>query len=291
MDLYEAAAAIRDGMGAALSEKRGFLVGRTGTIELEVLLSAGSVSRERLAVLERNAGVFPANLDSALIWLAQTQEAIRSTDLLVAGWYEPLARSEAGFLARLGKQGPFLPLRSLEPYYVSEELMWSRLMAGRRVAVVSSFAVSACAQAIKANLIWGDRYESLLPAATYVPIVTGYAPILAAGRAEWPAGCSRWQEAVGDVVRRVVETNAEIVLIGCGGLGMLIGARLKALGKVCIVIGGATQVLFGIKGIRWANHSVISRFWNSAWVWPAVEETPRGATAIEGGCYWGPQGL
>lgn len=291
MDLYEAAATIRNGMEAALAEKRGFLVGRTGTIELEVLLSAGSVSRDRLAVLERNAGIYPATHESALIWLTQTQEAIRSTDLLVAGWYEPLARSEAGFLSRLGKQGPFLPLRALEPYYVSEELMWSRLMAGRRVAVVSSFAMTACAQSARANTVWGDRHESLLPGAIYIPIVTGYAPVLAAGRAEWPVGCSRWQDAVEDVVRRVVEADADIVLIGCGGLGMLLGARLKALGKVCVVMGGATQVLFGIKGMRWANHNVISRFWNSAWVWPAVEETPRGATAIEGGCYWGPQGM
>ena len=288
MNLYEAAAAIRNGIEVALTEKRGFLVGRTGTIELEVLLSAGSVSRDRLAVLERNAGVYPATPESALIWLAQTQEAIRSTDLLVAGWYEPLARSEAGFLARLGKQGPFLPLRALEPYYVSEELMWSALMAERRVAIVSSFAITACAQTARADTVWGDRYESLLPGATYIPIVTGYAPVLAAGRAEWPVGCARWQDAVEDVVRRVVEADADIILIGCGGLGMLIGVRLKALGKVCVVMGGSTQVLFGIKGMRWANHNVISRFWNSAWVWPAVEETPRGATAIEGGCYWGP---
>jgi hypothetical protein len=39
-------------------------------------------------------------------------------------------------------------------------------------------------------------------------------------------------------------------------------------------------------GNRWANHSVISKFWNDAWVWPSEEETPRGAAKIEGGCYW-----
>ena len=78
-----------------------------------------------------------------------------------------------------------------------------------------------------------------------------------------------------------------IALIGCGALGMVLGSELKKHGIIAIVMGGATQVLFGIKGQRWATHSVISHFWNEAWVWPNVTETPRGASSIEGGCYWG----
>jgi hypothetical protein len=80
--------------------------------------------------------------------------------------------------------------------------------------------------------------------------------------------------------------NAEIVLIGCGGLGAIIGHELRMRGKICIVMGGAIQVLFGIKGRRWQSHSIISSFWNDAWVWPRLEDTPRGAEEIEGGCYW-----
>jgi hypothetical protein len=67
---------------------------------------------------------------------------------------------------------------------------------------------------------------------------------------------------------------------------MVIGRRLKEEGKVCIVMGGAIQVLFGIKGNRWKDHSVISKFWNDAWVYPPLERTPAGAEQIEGGCYW-----
>ena len=67
---------------------------------------------------------------------------------------------------------------------------------------------------------------------------------------------------------------------------MLIGSELKQRGVIAIVLGGATQVLFGIKGMRWATHSVISEFWNEAWVWPKQSETPLGASSIEGACYW-----
>jgi hypothetical protein len=67
---------------------------------------------------------------------------------------------------------------------------------------------------------------------------------------------------------------------------MIIGAALKEAGVVCIVMGGAIQVFFGIKGERWANHDVIRGFWNDQWVWPSVDETPGGAKDVEGSCYW-----
>ena len=77
-----------------------------------------------------------------------------------------------------------------------------------------------------------------------------------------------------------------MALIGCGGLGMVIAGRLRQKGISSIVLGGAIQVLFGIKGRRWANHSVISGLWNDAWVSPAADEIPGGADSVEGGCYW-----
>ena len=69
---------------------------------------------------------------------------------------------------------------------------------------------------------------------------------------------------------------------------MVIAHELKKRGLIVIVLGGATQVLFGIKGGRWANHSVISTFWNDAWVYPSSTETPKGASRIENACYWQP---
>lgn len=75
-------------------------------------------------------------------------------------------------------------------------------------------------------------------------------------------------------------------MIGCGGLSMIIGAELKKMGITSIVMGGAIQVLFGIKGNRWQNHNVISKLWNDNWVYPSAEETPEQNSAIEGSCYW-----
>jgi hypothetical protein len=97
---------------------------------------------------------------------------------------------------------------------------------------------------------------------------------------------TKWQEAVDAVVQTVMKTPARIALVGCGGLGLLIGHELKKKGLIVIVMGGAIQVLFGIRGGRWKHHEVISNFWNDAWVSPAKTETPGLAKTIENGCYW-----
>lgn len=289
MELFEAAGLISDGIATALSKKKGYLVGRNGTIELEALLTYAEKSflfQQQAKILEKHAGVYPVTDLSIRTWVRDTTAAIRSTDLLVAGWFAPLAQEERVYLSKLGKSLAFLPLRALEPYYVPQELMWTRFLQFRRVAIVSAFAKTAMQQLEKRKDIWGERAVSLLPEATYIPIQTGYAPVLANGRAGWPGNPDSWQGAVEDIVQRVLESNAEIVLIGCGGLGMILGHRLKETGKVCIVMGGAIQVLFGIKGNRWQNHPIISRFWNDAWVYPSEDETPAGSSSIENGCYW-----
>lgn len=289
MDLFEAAGLICDGIATALSQKKGFLLGRNGTIEMQILLQkhfTNSFFQQELLVLERNAGVFPATAASVQKWVKETEESIRNTDLLVAGWYAPIAHQEFQYLQTLYKKGPYLPLRALEPYYVPVDQMWTRFLRFHKVAIVSSFANTAVEQVTCSKEIWGDRADNLLPFATYIPIRTGYAPVLAKGRAEWPGKPSSWEDAVEDVVKEVLKSEADIVLIGCGGLGMIIGHKLKQAGKVCIVMGGAIQVLFGIKGNRWENHSIISRFWNDSWVYPKQEETPGGAYLIENSCYW-----
>lgn len=289
MELFEGAGLISDGIATALSKKKGYLVGRNGTIELEALLTYADKSflfQQQAKILEKHAGVFPVNDLSIRAWIRDTTHAIHHTDLLVAGWFAPLAQEEKKYLANLGRSQIYLPLRALEPYYVPQELMWTRYLQFKRVAIVSSFAQTAMKQLEKRSQIWGDRAPVLLPEATYIPIQTGYAPVLAKGRAEWPGNPTSWQAAVDDLVKRVLDSNADIALIGCGGLGMILGHRLKEAGKVCIVMGGAIQVLFGIKGNRWQTHPIISRFWNDAWVYPSEEETPAGSDTVESGCYW-----
>jgi hypothetical protein len=82
------------------------------------------------------------------------------------------------------------------------------------------------------------------------------------------------------------KNKIDVAIIGCGALGMIIGSRLKSLGVQCIVMGGAIQILFGIKGARWLNHPVISKLFNDAWIFPPEYLKPSSANLIENACYW-----
>lgn len=286
MTVEAGAKELRDKMEGALKRKEGFLVGRFGTIECNVLDWAYNrprveVPEEIRSVLERNAGVFPSDSKSVKAWCKDIADAFSAADVLAVGWYAPTADKEKQLLGMWGWAGPTIALRSLEPYYVASELRWTHLLSGRKVCAVTSFAETAAGQVLKG--VWDPP---LWTQTIWSFVQTGYAPCLAMGRGGWPESPASWQEAVEWVCAEVLKTDAEIVVIGCGGLGMAIGARLKAAGKVCLVLGGATQVLFGIKGERWRQHTVIGKLWNSEWVWPSLEETPAGATEVEGACYW-----
>lgn len=280
---------IYEALESALSEKKGCLIGRNGTIELQVLASGESVPSFLRETLELHAGIFPSTEKSVALWRTVYYSSLKNiqNEPIVAGWYKPTENDERELLLETCPKAPHIPLRCLEPYYVEEQYRWTKLLAGKRVAVISSFAKTIEKQIENREKIWGEKADSLLPPDTqWFPVQSRYPHVLAQGRAEWPKGVTAWTTAVRYLVDCVVSKKPDVCLIGCGGIGMIVGSLLKERGIACIVMGGAVQVLFGIKGNRWANHSVISKFWNEAWVWPALEETPQGAGKIEGGCYW-----
>ena len=263
----------------ALESDRGALIGRNGTIELEQMIQ---VIPGRLQILERNAGIFPVAVHSIFYrWQKESIEATKSADILATGWYEPLKEAEALILEKWNVKALQIPLRTLEPYYVEPQEQWTKLLEGHSVAVVTSFTETAKKQVSKGLAIWGSH--GVLPPGTvdWHWIQTGYPRSIAQGQNEWPDGIHSWSQAAEYVVGKVMKSGARFALIG-----MPIAKMLKDRGVIAIVMGGAIQVLFGIKGRRWEKHPVISSFWNDAWVWPSKEETPGGAMAIEGGCYW-----
>lgn len=276
----------------ALKNSEPLLIGRFGTIEFEAVYWVERFDSEfpekKRELLERNAGIFPSDMGTIRRWAACVKEAVCAADVLAVGWYPPIAKDERELLEKWGWCGGRVGLRDLEPYYVEAEKRWTRLLGGQEVCVVTSFCDTARRQLAKGERsLWPSASGSIFPdGVAWHWVQTGYSPVLAYGRCGWEESPESWEEAADWVVGEVLKTGAKIVLIGCGGLGMVIGGRLRAAGKICIVMGGALQVLFGIKGGRWASHPVISGFWNSDWVWPSLDETPGGAMSVEEGCYW-----
>ncbi len=266
--MYQQQKAIYDAIDLALCTGEPLLIGRNGSTELGQQLGIPQPQQHLV-----NAGIW-SNADG---FAEAAAEATRAADILAAGWYKPLAAAEATFLQ--GTQSLKVDLPALEPYYAPEHLQWTRLLAGQRVAVVSPFTQTIQQQLKKP--IWPN---GLLPSAFWTTIRTGFPPSIAPnGPCAWPSTITSWKEATDLLVQQIEEANVRVVLLGCGALGMLVAHRLRTSGHICIVLGGALQILFGIKGRRWLVEPVSANF-NENWIFPL--ERPSGAAFIEGACYW-----
>ena len=106
-----------------------------------------------------------------------------------------------------------------------------------------------------------------------------------------------WFEALEFMQSEIDKIDYDICLIGCGAYGFHLAAHVKRNGKKGIHMGGALQLLFGIKGKRWEDpnygvkqwnipYGFYSKLINEHWVRPDEKDKPRNAQIVEGACYW-----
>lgn len=170
----------------------------------------------------------------------------------------------------------FANLGDLEPYDYAHP--WSKSLEGKKVLVVHPFAESIQKQYSRRDLLWEN--PDVLPS---FDLKTLKAVLSLAGE-EVPY--QDWFEALDSMKQQMDETDYDIAIIGCGAYGFHLAAHAKRSGKKAVHLGGATQILFGIKGKRWEDIPAVSRFFNEYWIRPFSEETPNNRERVEGGCYW-----
>jgi hypothetical protein len=270
----------------------GVLIGRQGTLEFDCLylhwIVNETISEDMRNKLQTNAGVFPATELAIKVWVQEYTSALQESAILASGWNPDSSEHENQFLQEAVPNAKQIVLRALEPYYVEPEKRWTRLLAGKKVCIVSSFADTMRSQVSRRRQIWPADADSLLPdSAEWSFVKTRYPDVLGkTSSCVWDSATTDWTKALKQVHAEVLQTGADIVLVGWGALGMILGKHLKKKGKCVIVMGGAIQNLLGIKGSRWRSHPIISHFWNEAWISPAEEEVPPHAFSVESGCYW-----
>jgi len=170
-----------------------------------------------------------------------------------------------------------IKLRAIEPYYSVKP--WSRALAGKKVLVIHPFAASIKSQYAKRELLFPGT--DILPAfqLQVIPAVQSIA--------ENRAGFNDWFEALDFMSEQIKKIDFDVAIIGAGAYGMPLANFIKmSLGKTAIHMGGATQLLFGIKGKRWEEHPYISKLYNEHWIYPSNEEIPANYKTVENGCYW-----
>jgi len=165
----------------------------------------------------------------------------------------------------------------IEPYYFDNP--WSRALTGKKVLVVHPFANSIQLQYTKRAFIFPGK--DVLPD-FQIQVIPAVQTLV-----NNKGGFDNWFEALDHMCSEITKADFDVAIIGAGAYGMPLANFVKmTMGKLAIHMGGATQILFGIKGKRWNDVPKIKSMFNEHWINPSVAERPAGAEKVEGGSYW-----
>lgn len=172
--------------------------------------------------------------------------------------------------------------RAMEPYYLEAgQTPWTKALEGKRVLVIHPFEDTIKKQYAKRELLFKNK--DILP---QFELHTLKAVQTIVGTKD--NRFETWFDALEWMYQEAMKIPFDVAILGCGAYGLPLACKLKRAGKQAIHIGGATQILFGIRGRRWElNSPEVSALFNEHWTRPSAEETPRNKQQNEfGGAYW-----
>ena len=176
-----------------------------------------------------------------------------------------------------------LDYRVLEPFYLLEAGIrpWTHELLGKKVLIIHPFVETFQEQMRKGFSFFEDK-SIFLPGQEllyYKAFNT-----LANNRIH-----KNWAETFSIMCKDIEALDFDVALLGCGGYGIPLCSFIYEMKKSAIYVGGGFQLLFGVNGKRWLNHSIVkqeSERSGSLWNRPSEAETITGNTMVEDGCYW-----
>ena len=230
-----------------------------------------------LKSMEDNAGFWPATHENAERYAKLLIEDANYID--VTGTYYD---AEWYFREQL-KNTQQVSIFNLEPFFSS--CPWTKAMKGKKILIVHPFVNTIKRQ-------YEECQSKLFENPDILPefeLKTFKAVQSLGGNADF----KDWFEALEYMEREIDKIDYDIAILGCGAYGYNLAAHIKRQGKKAVHLGGATQLLFGIRGKRWDNptpgmckHGYYPDLMNEYWCRPNESETPKGAGKVEGACYW-----
>jgi hypothetical protein len=291
-----AAEAANELLRTKILEGRPYMASRLGTSEAAVILNyleiqrcmfGGNFQRRRArwqgcrahyeektaALLCNNAGFFPGSAAALSRFAALTLDNLRLADWMAVWGFVP---GESYLLDRYCPQAARCEPVALEPYFFSNP--WSEALAGKRVLVIHPFAETIVRQCEKREKLFSNRCVLPRFELQVIPAVQS----LADTRTDF----EDWFAALAWMLSEMDQRDFDVALIGAGAYGLPLAAHAKLRGKVAIHMGGALQILFGIRGKRWESMEAVSSLFNESWVRPLPEEQVPGSQSVENACYW-----
>lgn len=256
-----------------------FSAGKIGATEIKILYSYKVLKYPEEHSLNEgfiNSGIFPKNTDTFNSFCQIFLDSIKSLDI-APRWNGLVKQFEIDLFNELAPNCYDVPMRSLEPYYWDKP--WTEFLKDKNVLVVSPFAKSIENQFKKLNLIWNNKIQNNFNLKIIkFPFSIGISDEMK----QW----KNYIECLEYFKEKISKENFDFCIIGAGAYSLPLCQYVKSLKKSSIHLGGATQVLFGIKGNRWDSHPIISKFFNEHWIRPLKNEVPSNHKINEDGAYW-----
>lgn len=256
---------------------RPFMVARYGTVELNCCkafeFGLKHTYTGNMACMAKQAGFFPIIPEAGLHFTELMKEASLSVDILGTQFI----RMEEYFIRHfMNKDVLLINQRELEPFIYPLH-PWTSALEGKKVLIIHPFTATIQEQYTKR--------KDLFPTINILPefqLKTIKAVNTLQGKSE---EYDTWFDALKSMYQQAIDTDFDIAILGCGAYGFPLAAMLKKAGKQAIHLGGATQALFGIRCKRFdeaPDYGYIRKYYNEAWSYAKPEETPIGASKVEG---------
>jgi hypothetical protein len=218
------------------------------------------------------SGFFPSNEKNIRKFSELMIEDMKLLDIL-GSW-----RIEERLLQKNFPSAKIISLNTLEPYLQKDP--WTEILKGKKVLVVHPFNDTIESQYFN-NRIHLFKDQRVLPEFNSFETIKAVQTI-AGNRGKF----KDWFEALDYMKGEIDQRDFDVAIIGCGAYGFPLAAHVKRMGKKAVHLGGATQILFGVKGKRWIDREDFKDIINDYFVFPENKDKPQNSNQVEGGCYW-----
>ncbi len=256
-----------------IQDRQPVMITRFGWTEADCVLEYlnGAYKSDTLDLMSNNSGFFPQDHQYLDQFSQLFLEASKAIDVL-AVWF---LTGEPKIIRTACPTSALIELRSLEPYYHANP--WSKNLEGKKVLVIHPFAATISSQYHnRRELIFKNK--DILPEFQLTTIKAVQS--LAGNQTEF----NTWFDAYDWMCNQIRKQDFDVAIIGCGAYGLPLAAYVKSLGKQAVHLGGATQILFGIKGNRWDQRPFFQSLYNEYWVKCNPEDIPASPSKYQ--AYW-----
>ncbi|MBD2563024.1 MULTISPECIES: hypothetical protein [Nostoc] len=256
-----------------IKDSKPFMISRFGSTEAYCVHEylKGGYKGSIFESISNDSGFFPADKKHLDRFSQLFLESSKSIDVLGV-WFQT---GEPEIIRNSCPKASFVELNTLEPYYHNDP--WSKNLEGKKVLVIHPFAETISSQYKNHRKLLFEN-QNILP--EFELITFKAVQSLAGTQTQF----NTWFDAYDWMCNKIKDQDFDIAIIGCGAYGLPLAAYIKSLGKQALHLGGATQILFGIKGNRWDKIPFFQSLYNESWVRCRPDDVPTSPSKYP--AYW-----